>query len=248
MAAGLHHAHERKAATGDRLEIVHRDVTPSNIMLSWKGEVKLLDFGIAQANNRAAETQSGTIKGKFAYMSPEQCRGKGIDRRTDVFALGIVLYELTTQRRCFRTDSDFETMDRIVKGRIVTPTSFDPRYPPELEAILLKAMALDPDQRYLTAEAFRQALAAYAPRLGPVATAADVAACLRDGIARIAQIDREVLQLWAWEQLEPAEIAKVLGISANAVSIRLHRAKKRLRERLTEVADREPVREEGFAT
>jgi len=180
VAAGLHHAHERKAATGDRLEIVHRDVTPSNIMLSWKGEVKLLDFGIAQANNRAAETQSGTIKGKFAYMSPEQCRGKGIDRRTDVFALGIVLYELTTQRRCFRTDSDFETMDRIVKGRIVTPTSFDPRYPPELEAILLKAMALDPDQRYLTAEAFRQALAAYAPRLGPVATAADVAACLRE--------------------------------------------------------------------
>jgi serine/threonine-protein kinase len=178
VAAGLHHAHERKGATGEPLKIVHRDVTPSNIMVSWQGEVKLLDFGIAQATNRAAETQSGTIKGKFAYMSPEQCRGKGVDRRTDVFALGIVLYELTTQRRCFRTDSDFETMDRIVKGRIVKPTSFDAGYPRELEAILLKALALDADQRYPSADAFRRAIDTYAAGVG-AATAADIAACLR---------------------------------------------------------------------
>ncbi|MBK9030560.1 MAG: serine/threonine protein kinase [Myxococcales bacterium] len=178
VAAGLHHAHERKTATGDALQIVHRDVTPSNIMVAWNGEVKLLDFGIAQANNRAAETQSGTIKGKFAYMSPEQCRGKGIDRRTDVFALGIVLYELTTQRRAFRTDSDFATMDRIVNGRIDRPTSFDPTYPRELEDILMTALATEIADRYPTAEALRAALVAYAQRTGAVATLAEVAACM----------------------------------------------------------------------
>jgi serine/threonine protein kinase len=180
VAAGLHHAHERKGATGEVLQIVHRDVTPSNIMLSWDGEVKLLDFGIAQANNRALETQSGTIKGKFAYMSPEQCRGKVVDRRTDVFALGIVLYELTTQRRAFRTENDFETMDRIVKGKLAQPSSFDPTYPLELEAIVMKALATEVEDRYPSAEALRHALADYATRRGGVATAADVAVCMHD--------------------------------------------------------------------
>ena len=179
-AAGLHHAHERKGATGEPLQIVHRDVTPSNIMLSWDGAVKLLDFGIAQANNRALETQSGTIKGKFAYMSPEQCRGKIVDRRTDVFALGIVLYELTTQRRAFRTDNDFETMDRIVKGKIARPSSFDPTYPLELEAIVMQALATEVEDRYPSAEALRRALEDFATRRGGVATAVDVAACMHD--------------------------------------------------------------------
>jgi serine/threonine protein kinase len=178
VAAGLHHAHERKGATGEVLQIVHRDVTPSNVMLGWDGSVKLLDFGIARANNRAAETQSGTIKGKFAYMSPEQCRGLPVDRRTDVFALGIVLYELTTLRRAFRTESDFETMDRIVKGRLTRPSAIDPTYPPELEAIVMKALATDAAVRYQSADELRRALEAYAKAHGATATAADVAAVM----------------------------------------------------------------------
>ena len=180
VATGLHHAHERKGGTGAHLAIVHRDVTPSNIMLGFDGSVKLLDFGIAQAEGRAAETQSGTIKGKFAYMSPEQCRGKAVDRRTDVFALGIVLYELTTQRRAFRTDSDFDTMDRIVRGRLLKPSAIDASYPRELEQILLRAMATDPDERYPTAADFGRAIDDFAARTGHVASPDDIAACLRE--------------------------------------------------------------------
>jgi eukaryotic-like serine/threonine-protein kinase len=180
VAAGLHHAHQSKGANGAALEIVHRDVTPSNIQVSWDGVVKLLDFGIAQAKNRSQETLSGTIKGKFAYMSPEQCRGKGVDRRTDVFALGIVMYELTTQRRAFRTDNDFETMDRIVKGKLNRPSTIDPAYPRELEEIVMTALATDADQRYATAAEFGRALDDYGRRTGHNATAADVATCMHD--------------------------------------------------------------------
>jgi serine/threonine protein kinase len=111
-AAGLHHAHERRGTDGQPLGIVHRDVSPSNIMVGYDGAVRMLDFGIAKATERSVETVSGIIKGKFAYMSPEQCRGRDVDRRSDVFALGIILYEVTTQHRCFRADSDFDTMHR----------------------------------------------------------------------------------------------------------------------------------------
>ena len=118
-AAGLHHAHERRGPDGKPLGIVHRDVSPSNIMIGYDGSIKVLDFGIAKAAARSAETVSGVIKGKFAYMSPEQCRGRDVDRRSDVFALGIILYEITTQHRCFRAESDFDTMHRIVTGDVV---------------------------------------------------------------------------------------------------------------------------------
>ena len=95
-AAGLHYAHERTGADGRPLAIVHRDVSPSNLMVSYDGAVKVLDFGIARASERATETESGVVKGKYAYMAPEQCRAQALDRRADVFSLGIILYELTT--------------------------------------------------------------------------------------------------------------------------------------------------------
>jgi len=161
VAAALHYAHERSSSSGEKLNAVHRDVTPSNIMLGFDGAVKLLDFGIARADSRAQMTQSGTVKGKFAYMSPEQCKGVGVDRRTDVFALGIVLYELSTQRRAFRAESDFETMERILRGDLVPPHRIHADYPRELEAILMRALALDPAERYQTAADFGQALAGF---------------------------------------------------------------------------------------
>ncbi len=157
-AAGLHHAHERRGPDGKPLGIVHRDVSPSNIMIGYDGSIKVLDFGIAKATARSAETVSGVIKGKFAYMSPEQCRGRDVDRRSDVFALGIILYEITTQHRCFRAESDFDTMHRIVTGDIVQPTRLVPDYPPGLQAIVLKALAVDATQRYQTAGLLLEAL------------------------------------------------------------------------------------------
>jgi len=161
-AAGLNHAHERRGPDGLPLGIVHRDVSPSNLMIGYDGSVKLLDFGIAKATSRSVETQSGIIKGKFAYMAPEQCRGREVDRRSDVFSLGIILYEITTQHRCFRADSDFDTMHRIVTGDVVRPTRVVQGYPPALEAIVMKALAVDPVQRYQSAGALLEAIESFA--------------------------------------------------------------------------------------
>ena len=161
-AAGLHHAHERRGNDGVPLGIVHRDVSPSNIMIGYDGSVKLLDFGIAKATMRSVETQSGIIKGKFAYMSPEQCRGRAVDPRSDVFSLGIILYEATTQHRCFRADNDFDTMHRIVTGDVVRPSRVIPGYPPALEAIVMKALAVDAGQRYQSAGLLLEAIESFA--------------------------------------------------------------------------------------
>ncbi|HEY4243765.1 MAG TPA: protein kinase [Kofleriaceae bacterium] len=161
-AAGLHHAHERRGQDGLPLGIVHRDVSPSNVMVAYDGGVKLLDFGIAKATSRTIETQSGVIKGKFAYMSPEQCRGRPVDARSDGFALGIILYEVTTQHRCFRADSDFDTMHRIVTGDVTRPSKIVPGYPPELEAIVLKSLSVDAAQRYQSVGEFMEAIEQYA--------------------------------------------------------------------------------------
>jgi serine/threonine protein kinase len=163
-AAGLHHAHERKGKQGQPLNIVHRDVTPANIMVGFDGSVKVLDFGIAKAEERATKTVGGTIKGKYGYMSPEQCKGKPIDRRSDIFALGIVLYELTTLRRAFKGNDDFETMKRIVAGDVILPSVVVAGYPRELEAIILTAMANDPKARFQTAQEMTEALDAFAVR------------------------------------------------------------------------------------
>jgi serine/threonine protein kinase len=163
-AAGLHHAHERHGKNGQPLNIVHRDVSPANIMVGYDGSVKVLDFGIAKAEERATKTVGGTIKGKYGYMSPEQCKGKPIDRRSDIFALGICLYELTTLRRAFKGNDDFETMKRIVAGDVILPSVAVPGYPRELEAIVLTAMANDVNARFQTAQEMIEALDAFTVR------------------------------------------------------------------------------------
>ncbi len=161
-AAGLHHAHERRGNDGVPLGIVHRDVSPSNVMIGYDGSVKLLDFGIAKAARRSVETQSGIIKGKFAYMAPEQCRGRPVDPRSDVFSLGILLYEATTQHRCFRADNDFDTMHRIVTGDVVRPSRVISGYPAALEVIVMKALSVDAGQRYQSAGLLLEAIETFA--------------------------------------------------------------------------------------
>ena len=165
-AAGLHHAHEQLGPDRKPLGLVHRDVSPSNILVGYDGSIKVADFGIAKAVQRSVETHSGTLKGKVAYMSPEQCRGKPVDRRSDVFALGIVLYELATGRRLFKAESEFMSMSAIVAGTVPAPTRFRPDLPPELELIIMKALATNPDERYGTADALRRALEELATAIG----------------------------------------------------------------------------------
>ena len=163
-AAGLHHAHERRGKGGQPLNIVHRDISPANIMVGYDGSVKVLDFGIAKAEERATKTVGGMIKGKYGYMSPEQCKGKPIDRRSDIFALGICLYELTTLRRAFKGNDDFETMKRIVAGDVIMPSVAVSGYPRELEAIILTALASDPNARFQTAQEMIEAIDAFSVR------------------------------------------------------------------------------------
>jgi len=161
-AAGLHHAHEQCGPNRAPLGIVHRDVSPANILIGYDGSVKVADFGVAKAAHRTFETESGARKGKVAYMSPEQCVALPVDRRSDVFALGIVLYESLTVRRLFKDDNDFLTMTAIVQGKIPPPSTLWPEIPSELEAIVMKALSSSPDDRYATADHMRLALEEFA--------------------------------------------------------------------------------------
>jgi phosphate binding protein len=149
--AGLHHAHERIGVDGGPLHIVHRDVSLQNLMVTFDGVTKVIDFGIARLASHGVEAVGGTLKGNLGYMSPEQCRGGAIDRRSDLFSLGAVLYELTCGRRAFRERSDFETLRKITEGAVTPPSVVVPSYPPALEAIVNRCLEKDPDERYQTA-------------------------------------------------------------------------------------------------
>ncbi|HEX4418276.1 MAG TPA: protein kinase [Kofleriaceae bacterium] len=164
-ANGLHYTHTRKDDAGTPLGIVHRDVTPSNVMIGHDGAVKLIDFGIAMATSRATKTQTGYVKGKVGYLSPEQVAGRDVDPRTDVFALGILLYELTTLQRAFRDSSDLATMQRIKQGKVVRPSQLVGEYPAELEAIVMRALQVDPRDRFNDADAMRRAVEALGHRM-----------------------------------------------------------------------------------
>ena len=152
-ASALDYAHEKLAPDGLPLGLVHRDVSASNVIVSYDGAIKLLDFGIARATSHTHKTQTGTLKGKIPYMSPEQCRGMPLDFKSDLFSLGVVMYELTTGRRPFRGESDFEIMDQIVHKGAAPPSSVVTGYPPELDAIVMKLLAMKPEDRYISAEA-----------------------------------------------------------------------------------------------
>jgi serine/threonine protein kinase len=178
-AAALHHAHEQKGADRQPLGIVHRDVTPANIIIAYDGNVKVVDFGIAKATIQTIKTQTGTLKGKVPYMSPEQCTGKAVDRRSDVFALGIVLYELTTTRRLFKGNNEFYVMSAVISGEIPPPSLHRKDLPKALENIILKALSRKPSDRYQTADEMRSALESFAESAGLRTSASSLAAFMK---------------------------------------------------------------------
>jgi serine/threonine-protein kinase len=155
--AGLHYAHERKIE-GKQLNLVHRDISPQNLVVTYEGMLKIVDFGIAKSDVREAHTRTGTIKGKFAYMSPEQCLAKGVDRRTDIFALGTLCHELLTGRRLFKRQNTYDTYQAIISGGVPTPSSINPAIPKEIDAVIMKALAYEREDRYPTAQDFGEAL------------------------------------------------------------------------------------------
>jgi len=162
VCEGLHYAHNKKDNSGSPLKVVHRDISPHNILISSGGEVKIIDFGIAKAEGRSTQTLAGLVKGKFAYMSPEQIRGLPVDHRSDVFATGILLYEMLTTRSLFRRSTEFETLKQARSAKANPPSYLRAEIPPALDAIVLKALARHVHDRYQSADEFRNALWAFA--------------------------------------------------------------------------------------
>lgn len=191
---GLHAAHEAVDATGRPLAIVHRDVSPQNILVTRSGVVQVLDFGIAKAASRAASTMGGKVKGKIAYMAPEQVAQRRVDRRTDIFAAGVVLWETLTSRRLFRADTASTTLARILAGEVDPPSHYNPAIGPALDAIVMRALAREPAERFATAADMARAL----ERLGPVARTEGVAEWLTS-VAR-ASLERRAATVAAIER------------------------------------------------
>ena len=157
-AAGLDFAHSLRDNTGEPYHIVHRDISPQNILVTFEGGVKVIDFGVAKAAGRAQHTRTGALKGKYSYMSPEQVAGAEVDGRSDIFALGIVLHEMLTGRRLFKADSDVQTLARVRECIVAPPSRLNPQLPAGVDQIVLKALAKNPADRYATAQEFRLAL------------------------------------------------------------------------------------------
>ncbi|MBJ6761943.1 protein kinase [Myxococcaceae bacterium JPH2] len=161
VCAGLHYAHQKVDLYGNPLNIVHRDVTPENIVVSFDGSVKVLDFGIAKATTQVEQTRTGEIKGKLSYLSPEQCLGRPVDCRSDIFSLGTVLYEWLTGFKLFTGETDVAVMRSITEGKIYAPSYFREDLPERVEAILMKALDRDRDRRYATAADLQRDLDAF---------------------------------------------------------------------------------------
>ena len=175
VAAALDYAHRRRDAEGHELNIVHRDVSPQNILISYEGDIKLCDFGIAKAASKASKTQSGALKGKIQYMSPEQAWGKPIDRRSDLFSLGVVLHELLTGERLFRGDTDINILEKVRVAEVAPPSRTNPEVPQNLDAVVLKALAREPDDRYANASDLLRDLDSVLYSYTPAPGSADVA-------------------------------------------------------------------------
>ena len=168
VLSGLHAAHTAKTLGGQPLNIVHRDVSPQNVIVGIDGVARVLDFGIAKAEHRRHSTRPGHIKGKFAYMSPEQIRGRPVDARTDVFAAGVVLWECLAKRRLFRVDGSDQKPDGVLTMPIMPPSHFDPEISRELDDVVLKALARDRALRFGSAAEFAEALRAVVEAASPV--------------------------------------------------------------------------------
>ena len=157
-AAGLDHAHQARSPSGRKLGLIHRDVSPQNVLVGFNGNVKLIDFGVAKVSGKLSQTVVGTIKGKHAYMSPEQARGEELDARSDVYGLGIVFYELLTNQRLFKRDSDMATLKAVVGARVPPPSEVVPGIPKSLDAVVMKALARKRDERFQSASELQLAL------------------------------------------------------------------------------------------
>ena len=197
VCEALDHAHRKRDAQGRPLGIVHRDVSPQNVLVSFDGEVKLIDFGIAKAESRLQKkTQAGILKGKFSYMSPEQVKGLALDGRSDVFACGILLWELVCGEKLFVGDSDYAVLEKVRLGAIPPPRSRNPECPEALEKAILRALATDPARRYQTASELHDDLMRFTVSRGAVFGARQLAAWIREEFKAEFENEQQRLRTW----------------------------------------------------
>jgi serine/threonine-protein kinase len=174
ICEGLSYAHELVDSKGHNLHIVHRDMSPPNVLITRFGEVKIVDFGLAKANSQLEKSEPGIIKGKFSYLSPEVAQGMPVDGRTDIFAVGIMLWEMLAGRRLFLGDSDLETVRMVQKAEIPPIRQFNPKVSAELEKVILKGLAADPAKRYQSARDFGRDLNKMLFHLGRAVSSFDI--------------------------------------------------------------------------
>ena len=199
VCEGLDYAHNKRDGQGRELHLIHRDISPQNVLIGYDGEVKLIDFGIAKAAGKASTTQAGILKGKFGYMSPEQVRGLPIDKRSDIFAVGIVLYELLTGERLFVGETDFSTLEKVRNVEIVPPSSYNKKIPQELERLMMKALARDPEDRYSNAIDLHDDLQSFLYSIGEFYSRKDLAGWMKKTFA--AEIEEDNAKLEQYRQI-----------------------------------------------
>lgn len=183
ICRGLDYAHRLTDREGNMLRVVHNDINPANVLLSDNGEVKLVDFGLSEAAVHVEKTDPDIVRGKFGYLSPEAAWGQGTDARTDVYAAGIILYEMLTGVRLFRGQDDLESLNLARQSHVPSPRQYNPEIPPELEQVLYQALARQPDERYQSARHFGQALGRVLFQLGTPVDAfviGDIVSVVRD--------------------------------------------------------------------
>jgi len=203
MCEGLDYAHRKKDGMGRDMGIVHRDISPQNILISYEGEVKVIDFGIAKAAGKATKTQAGILKGKFGYMSPEQIRGLPLDRRSDVFAIGVCLYEMLTGERLFVGDSDFSVLEKVRKAEVPPPSTYNRRIPEALEKIVLKSLAKDVDERYQYASELGDDLQRFLITSETIFNRKDLMQYMKSTFAE--EVEREKQRLVDYADIKPSE-------------------------------------------
>ncbi|HEX2122952.1 MAG TPA: protein kinase, partial [Thermoanaerobaculia bacterium] len=175
LASALDYAHRKRDFEEKEMGLVHRDVSPQNVLISQEGDIKLCDFGIAKAASKASHTQAGALKGKLQYMAPEQAWGRSIDRRSDIFALATVLFEMLTNRKLFSGDNELSILEQVREARVTPPSAFNDEVTPQIDAVVLKALQKDPANRYQTAGEMARDIDQILYSFKPTPTSADLA-------------------------------------------------------------------------
>lgn len=210
LATGLDYVHAKTDENGDPLNIIHRDISPQNVLVTYGGKVKIIDFGIAKGTFQETRTQVGVLKGKFGYMSPEQVRGQSIDHRSDIFTVGILLWEMLTNRRLFRGESEYETLQMVREPDIAPPSAKNSQVPPEVDRIVAKALAPDRDQRYLSGGELARDLDAFISSIQPPYGAENLSAWMAEMFSEELDSERQKRQIFRKIQT-PADVRRLAG-------------------------------------